>query len=453
VIPVIGQFLDAAPQGKLTLEQLAAAKSAPENAQWVGVARTVAQHCEWGGQPGKAFDLYMKLAVCGEVPALDRLLALNPGLNRDGDLLAVLRLVAPVKGRPELQRQLAKMCGEAAEYDEAEENYRGWLADHPRDVEAWTELGALYEEQSKFDAALSALRTVLRIEPANLDARKEIADIQISLRQFREAFDFYHTLPEEQHDPATLENYALLAESLADYGAFNRALVLRQHRLKSPTTQDFLELARSFEVIGDTDGLLRCYQGGLRQFPKSRILKIELAGAYRKMGAYDEAVALLAVPQLKSDMHAMQLFIEVACLKEDYQFALAFLGQGFENHFAFGPETRLDLGHIYFNNGYLKEADELYSSVPDEPALWPLLASARFKRGDFASAEKYQRKHLAALQVPDAQGWLFLGDILKSQGREAEANQAYAKSLQLMEDKIESVSAEPSSEPKHASLP
>ena len=167
-------------------------------------------------------------------------------------------------------------------------------------------------------------------------------------------------------------------------------------------------------------------------------MHIELANTYRLQNRYEEALALLAKPELKSDMHAMQLYIEVACLKEDYTGALAFLGRGFENKFAFGPEVRLDLGHIYFNNGYLAEADALYASVPDEPTLWPLIANARFKVGNFASAEEYQKKYLGSLTTPDPQGWMMMGDIYKATGREAEATEAYAKSLSLMADKLES---------------
>ncbi len=443
-LPFLADYLASLPAGKATVEELATGKVTTDD-EWKKFTKLVAQHCEWGGQPDQAFDHYMKLAVTGDRFALDRILALDPGLSRDGDVMTVLRHVVPVEGKPELTRMLAKMLADAAEYSDAEHWYGQWLEKNPRDVSARRELAGLYEEQSQPDRALETYRKALEIDPGNLEMQKEIADIQISQRQFREAFAFYQQLPEKDHDNFTLENFALLAESLAEYRAFNRALVLRQHRLKNPTTQDFLELARSFEVIGDSQGVIDTYQDGLTRNPRSRIMKVELANTFRRAERYDEAIALLAVPELKSDMHAMQLFIEVCCLKEDYQFALAFLGRSFEKRFAFGPDTLLDLGHIYFNNGYLEDADALYSSIPEEPTMWPLLATARFKRGDFVGAERFQKKHLTALQVPDPQGWMFMGDIYKMLGQESDAAAAYAKSLSLMEQKLDSA-AEPSGE-------
>jgi len=435
ILPAVREYLGTLPAGRATFEELAAGKVKP-SAEWTRFATLVAQHCEWGGRPGEAFDFYMKLAVCGDASALQRILELDPGLSRDGDVLAVLRHVVPLEGRPQLTLQLARMLADAAEYEEAARIYGLWLNANPRDVKALKELAAMEAECSHQQEALRHYQKARELAPDDLEVQKEIADIQISLRQFREAFEFYQNLPEKEHDSVTLENYALLAESLAEYAAFNRALVLRQHRLKKPAAQDFLELARSFEIVGDTSGVISTLKSGMAVLPKSRILRIDLANIFRKEGQYDEAIALLAIPELKSDMQAMQLFIEVCCLKEDYQFALAFLGRGFENKFAFGPEVRLDLGHIYFNNGYLADADRLYSSVPDEPALWPLLAAARFKQGDYASAEAYQRKYVKSLRVPDAPAWMFLGDICKMLGREADAKAAYDTSLLQMEDKM-----------------
>jgi Flp pilus assembly protein TadD len=457
VLPLVDRFLSAMPAGKASLEELKSETVKPD-ATWFRFARLMAQQCEWSGHPKEAFALYQKLAVLGEEPALDRILALEAGLNRDGDLLAVLRHVVPHAKRPELTLKLARLMADAAEYEGAEQHFLAWLKNHPKDLAVMMERGAMLEEQSSYEAARLAYEQVLAVDPNHIQAQKELANMLIAKHQFREAFTFYEKLPEEEHDSFTLENYALIAESLAEYKAYNRALVLRMNRLKTPNAQDYLELARSYQVIRDNDSVVRVYQQGMARVPRSRILRIELANAYRTAERYDEAIALLARPELKSDMHAMQLYIEVVCLKEDYTAALAFLGRGFENRFAFGPETRLDLGHIYFNTGYLSDADALYSSVPDEPALWPLLANARFKAGNYASAEQYQRKYLAALKVPDPQGWMLMGDIYKATGRSAEAANAYATSLRLMEEKMtpedesgnEPTFAPANSEPKSA---
>jgi tetratricopeptide (TPR) repeat protein len=448
VLPLVEGFLKSQPAGGASLQDLAKQNVKAEET-WQKLAKRFSLTLEWGGHPLEAFRWHQKLAVLGDRDALKRILTLNPGLNLDGEVLPVLEAVVPVPDQPELTLTLAQMQADAGEYEAADRNFAAWLEQHPRDVAALKLRAAVAEEQSRLDDALSLYTKALELDSKDLTVQKEIADIQIARGEFRAAFEIYDHLPEKSHDNFTLENYALLAESLAEYPAYNRALVARMHRLKQPTTQDYLELGRSFDVVGEQEQEVKTYEIGLRRNPQSHILRIELAHTLRLMDRYSEALAVLGRPEMKSDMQAMQLYIELAVLSEDYAGALAFLGRGIEEKFAFGPEVRLDLGQIYLQSGYAKEADELLTSVPDEPALWPLLAAARYKAGNFPSAEKYQRKYLTALTVPDPQGWLLLGDIYKAEGREAEAQQAYSKSLSLMEDKLEEPEPPPPS-PKAA---
>src|SRR5436190_7842651 len=53
--------------------------------------KRLAELYEWSNDPGRAFDIYAKLAEQKDDAALDRLIALNPGLYRDKDVLRLLR--------------------------------------------------------------------------------------------------------------------------------------------------------------------------------------------------------------------------------------------------------------------------------------------------------------------------------------------------------------------------
>jgi len=435
VLPHISAWIAAQPAGQASVEDLATAKVATSPA-FQHFAGLLARHSEWSGQPGTALDWYLKLAVLGDTFALERANDLQKGLSRSSDFMDVLRHIVPVAGQPQYTRLLPRLLADAGLYDEAPAAYGRWLKDNPGDISALTELGALYSEIPDPPKALATYEKVAALAPGDLSARKEIADLRLVLKDFAGAFKLYNTLPETAHDAISLENFSLLAESLGDYPAYNRALLIRYHRLHAPTTSDFLELARSYELITQPDGAITTLSEGLRRLPASRVIRTHLAQSWRNRGNYDQAIQLLADPSLKDDFTATSLFIEVCCLKEDYQQALSFLGRGIEKKFAFPPDVLLDLGHIYFNNGYMTEADDLYSSVPDEPSLWPLIANARFQRGDFAGAETFQRRYLSSTQVPDPQGWLLMGDILRAGGREAEAQAAYQKSLLLMEQKL-----------------
>ena len=435
VLPVVSAWVTAQPAGTATWEDLASGKVKTDPA-FQHLAGMLARQCEWTGQPGPAMDWYLKLAVLGDRFSLERAAELQKGLNRSADWMRLLQKIVPVPGQKKYTRQLARLLAEAGRYDEAPALYQLWLKDHRRDTAALSELAAMYSEMPEPQQALALYEKVAALAPDDLEARKEIADLRLLLKDFPAALRFYSTLPESAHDATTLENFSLLAESLGDYPAYNRSLVMRYHRLHEPGSTDVLELARSFELIGQPDAAATALTEGLRRLPQSRVIRIQLAQAWRNRGNYDEAIRLLAVPALKTDLLAMSLFIEVCCLKQDYQQAFAFLGRGIERQFGFPPDVRLDLGHIYFNNGYMTEADALYSSVPDEPSLWPLIANAKFLRGDLPGAEAYQRKHLASVKVPDPPAWLLMGDILRARGQEADAQGAYQKSLQLMERKM-----------------
>ena len=436
LLPHLSAWIMARPAGAASWEDLASGKVAADDS-FRQLAGILARHSEWTGQPSTALDCYLKLALLGDAYALERAADLQKGLCRSSDWMRLLQKVVPVPDQPQYTRQLARLLAESGLYDQAPAIYEMWLKDHPKDTAALSELAGMYAEMPESGKALALYERVAALDPKNLEVRKEIAELRLVLKDYTGAFAFYNSLPETSHDATTLENFSLLAESLGEYPAYNRSMVMRSHRLHEPHSGDFLELARSFELIDQTDAALATLADGLRRVPKSRLLRTRLAQAWRNRGNYDEAVRLLAIPALKSDMQAMSLFIEVACLKEDYQMAYAFLGKGFEKKFGFPPDVRLDLGHIYFNNGYMTEADALYSSVPDEPSLWPLIANARFRRGDLKGAELYQKRWLGSTQVPDAPGWLLMGDILRAGGRETEAQAAYGKSLSLMEQKLD----------------
>ena len=439
VLPSVEACLGRKPGGNVPWQELPDVRPQPD-AAWRRLAKLLAQHAEWGGAPGAAMDWYLRLAITGDLPALERIRALYPGLNREGDWMRLLARITPVQGQPKLTRELARLQASAALYDAADRTYAQWLRTHADDAPAWAELAAMYEEMGSPEKARGALQRAIAISPGDIALRKDMAELYTADQNFQAAFNIYSSLTEAQHDAASLENYGLLAEALADYPAHNKAQLLRLHRLKTPKAVDYLEAARSCSVIGEEEKAAAVLTDGLRRDPNSRVLRIELAQALRGMEKYEEAITLLGHEPLKTDLRAMSLFIECCSLAERYAYALTFLGMGFEKRFSFPPDIRIDLGHIYYNNGHLDQADALYSSVPDEPGMWPLLADARYRRGDFAGAESCQRKYLKSNRAAGPRDWIFMGDILKALGRTGEADEAYATSMTLMQNKVGMVS-------------
>ncbi len=446
VLPIVEAHLATAPSGQLTWTQIAQAKPAP-TAAWRKLTLLLAKNAEWGGEPDRAMDHYLKLAVLKDKTALDRVKALHPGLNRQSDWMRLLGHVIPIPGQPHLEHELAYLQGTAGLYPEAQQTYTSWLKKHPNDIKALVELAALHVEQGQAEPARQLVQKAAQLAPQDLDIGKELAHLNLITGDHKKAFNFYSALNETQHDPLTLENYALLAEALGDYDAYHRAIVSRLNLLKDPRPADYLEAARTFNLKGNIEGTVEILATGLRRLPASKILRMELGGALKNSDRLAEAISLLGYNSLKNDMRAMSLFIECCAMDEQYQAALTFLGLGFEKRFSFPPDTRLDLGHIYFENGYISEAEELYASVPEEPGVMSLLADAHFRRSDFVSAERCLRKAIAQERTSPPKTYIFLGDILKALGRVNESDAAYSRAMELMQNKVASVAPPVQQEP------
>jgi tetratricopeptide (TPR) repeat protein len=414
----------------------------PITPQWQELAFRYAQGCEWNAHPHEAFDLYLKLAASGNRDALDRVLVLGikQGLNRKGDVMGLLKEICPLADRPELEAQAAQLMADSGRYEEALLSYKRWLEKNPQDLKAWSELAAVYDEMSLMDKALATHEHILSLDPNYLPSRKEKADLLIGLRDFRGALAVYKKFTPAEHDPFTLENYALLAESLADYAGRADALGMRQRLLLHPTSKDFYDVARAYIVLEQYDTGISLLHEGMKKHPNSRLLWLTLARAYGSADRGDEALVLLERPEIRSDMEALMIYIETAATRMEYEKAYNFLGNGIEKQFAFGPETMLPLSVIYFHNNRKNKADQLLADVKPEPSLFSLLAKTHFQRAEYSVAETYQRSYLDRLQLADAPGWMFLGDLCKAQGKKEQADEAYHKGLLLMAQKMHNAS-------------
>ncbi len=436
VIPFVQKALAQHPEHQATLSDLHTGKL-PISTEWKDLAGKFAQGCEWGGEQNKAFDVHLKLAATGDRASLERVLKLNPGLNRKGDVMNLLRTIRPVADRPELEPLTAQLLADSGQYREAETVYQEWLAKNPQDVPRWMELAATYDEMSEMDKSLAIYEQVLVLEPRNLSARKEKADILIGMKKFQDALDVYKRFKADEHDPFTLENYALLAESLADYGSRARALEMRHKLLPKPTTKDYYDLVRSLLVLEKGDAALRYLDEGRKRYPDSRMLWLTTARTYTTLDRPEDTLAVLTTARTKTDMEAMMLYIDTAAVLEQYSEAYQFIGNGVENRFAFGPETLLPLSSIYFHNGQLSLARRLLENLSGgDPSLWPLMAKTYFQQASYEHAEKFQRRYLDTLRVEDAPAWVMLGDICKVQGKHDEAKRAYDRALRVMDQKM-----------------
>ena len=436
-------YLAAHPLGRASLAEIGAAMAAPnaplvaERTFWMHLAGDLAQWCEWSEASEEALAYYEKLAVLGDPTALHRAVEIGGDLGKGESLLVVLDLVMTRPGNEIYARSYAQLLGLAGRLEEASKHYGGWLASHTGDIEACAEYAALCEERDDLEAALIAWKRVADLQPDNAEYRKREAEVCLDLKRDQEALALYLQITPAQHDSTSLENLALVAESLGEYQALNKALLWRFERLEHPHTPDFLELARSFSLTGRTGDQLEYLRRGLGSLPQSLTLRRQLASALQDVERDLEAVEVLEVASTKSDLRSMCLYISSATRSDQYMRAATFLKEAIATRKDFPAETRLDLGHICYHAGRYDEARKFYASVDSNAATWPLLAQACYQLGSFAEAEKYQRQYLGEMDAVPVEQLIFLGDICRASGKEDEADIAYNQALESIRSKHE----------------
>jgi tetratricopeptide (TPR) repeat protein len=437
--PLYEDLLDESPENRMSIGELAALHHSGADkdvAAFLRAAIDFAKLCEWSDAPDQAFDYYLKAAALGDRDALTRCVDLNEGLYRHPELGELLLTLVPVPDHDEYTLVLARILGESGRHDEALKYYLAHLEKHPDDGTVMFEVGALYEEANEEDKALPYYKAALAKRPEDPDIVVRIAEIHVDHGDYAAALEFYKTLPEDKHTDRTLEEYTLLSESLGDYIAFNRALQIDFARTESPNLEQYLDLAESYRLNGDTEAEFQVLRGALHSLPNNLRVALELAEAFYREGAYVEAAELLATLDLRETMQGCALFIELCSTTDDYEMAAKHFPLGVEERFDFNPSVRIALAQIYEEIKRQADADSLYASVPKGEPAWQIVATARYRVGDLFHAELYQEKFLSGTLDARPEDWTFMGDIYKSLGKDQLAADAYERSLKLIKNEF-----------------
>lgn len=437
--PIYEAYFAALPLSALPLGELAAigrGELSHSQVAFLEHARRYAQICEWNDFFDRSFEYYLKGAALGDGLSLERVIDLNEGLMRPADLAELLLHLVPVQGHPEYTLELAQMLGEDARYDEARKVYSSYIAEHRESAVAQLELAALEEESGDLEAAMKWYRAARELIPDDVRLQVRIASLHIAFGEHEQAFEIYRSFPDEAHTETSLECLQMLAEAMGDYEELNRATSLVFDRQKSPRVEHYLDLAQTHSLKGDIAAELSVLNRAIYNLPESEKIAVAFADVLYRESRFDEAVRLLTRPELRDNMQAMSLFIEICGGTDQHLYAKRYLPDAIEERFEFPPSVRIELGQIYEVTGNLSSAQRLYASVPEGGMAWQLLAAAKYKTGEFDRAEEYQRRYLSAADEPDAQDWVFLGDICKNLGKEREANEAYKHSLNLLKSEL-----------------
>jgi tetratricopeptide (TPR) repeat protein len=155
-------------------------------------------------------------------------------------------------------------------------------------------LGALYWEKGLYSRAIETLQRVPDSDPRALAAKNLLADCYVKKGRHAEAIALYkRILQAAPDDAAGLYGLGVVYRLTGDLEQSRQTLeeLLRKHR--PPDGSANLELARTLELAGDTQGAIRNYTTAAASLPQRHDATLELARLYKKMGDKDKALEYL----------------------------------------------------------------------------------------------------------------------------------------------------------------
>lgn len=433
IIPLLRKKIAAMPERSLPLGDLRKRHSSPSLASFKKWCRELATICDWNNLADEAFDCHLRLAALGDLPSLDECLDLSDHLGRDEETAGLLKLLLPIPEREAAGLALARILAGLGEDAQARPLFESWIARHPDDRDAAFDLAMLIEDMGDEKGARLAFANVVKRFPADVPARKKLAEALIRDGLHREALALYSEFTEAMHDPATLENYSLLAESLDDHEQLVAALRLQTRLAPKPDVQTYLDLADAASHLRDPRAAIAVIEQGIEKMPGSSVLRVALASTLIHSGEADRVIDVLATaPSLRDNPDAIALALSIAPECSVPGKILAFVGADVEKRAVLPLPSLLDLAVLFQLCGNPQQAERIFASMPETVENLRLLAEARHEIGDTEEAIRLMNSHLALNQRAAAADWIFLGELYDLIGRTADARKAFDSSLTIL---------------------
>lgn len=430
--------------------------------------RRLAQFYEWNDQPGRAFTLYLACAHAADPFAVDRLVALNPGLYRTPELADVLQGIVPIPGRPDLTLQLARVSVDLGEYEKAKASFEAYL-EEKEDPSVYAELGELNLILLQFEQGLASFQKAAALAEDPTPHQYRVAQCLSLLNRYEESFAIYELLSEKTDQVEVLDEYLRFAEALGRYDKVSDA-ILRKVHLGHPVGQDELvKLDFSLQTQGKANEQLPLLERGLESFPENDIMRQQLALLLARQTKYREAQQILALhKRLKQERSVLVMYLDLMIANNDFARAFEFISGGIEPYLNDDKDVRLRIGHIYANLRKFREAEDVYRKLHEEfpengiyalylaimvgtlqdftdamaiatpylvnptPEVLELAAKMAVVVEDYAKAEEYQIQYMQRMERPSHYEFGYLGDIRHSRGDRRGAAGAYEWALRLL---------------------
>lgn len=434
LLPWIESRLATFEEAALSPQELLSAKSTAGYQLWIKRAADIADAC---GYADKAFAHHERLLAMGDTSGLDRLLPLATQVHRSEEAWGVIQSICEQPGKDRMRLQCARVIAANGRTAQAVGLYESWIANHPTDREAAYELACLKERTGDVAGAVAEFEKFLRAFPRDVAGVKKLAALRIRNHQPESALREFDDLPDADHDAASLEDYAMLAESLGRTTSLLRALRLSAADAVHASPALFIRMADLAKHNSpDDDSAAKILEDAIQKLPRSPTLRVKLASLYLDKEQYHPALEQSLHPIARQRTDAIAIAIAAAIHIDRSAEVLAMLGADIEKKTDLPLATRLHLAVACSQTGDAARAETLFASVQPTPSTFSRLAEARLLAGQYDKAEQLARQNIVQSAEPQPADWILLGDAQTKLGRADEAQDAYAKALSVVSRKI-----------------
>jgi len=303
------------------------------------------------------------------------------------------------------------------------------LAQNPKLIGARTTLGNAYAFSNQPDLAAQCFREVLKLDPANFNARFDLFKLEASRHNFQQSLDLATPILRQLLDSD--EGLVVLA---SDYGALGKKkeledLVACWQKLPEPGDESALDFATTLLVYGmkaEATMVLEDQEKRL-QSPAQPDTTLRLANAFLALGSLDHAenATQRALSQEPDCTACYQLLAQIAEHQADSEKALSFLVKA-KQLAPQDPEVLFEFGRVCLERNLLDDAlpalTKAVALKPDNDSYVYALGSANVGKQQLADAlhlfQQLLKKHPQDAMLMYAIGAVY---YLESQFTEAES--------------------------------
>ncbi|MBI5799358.1 MAG: tetratricopeptide repeat protein [Verrucomicrobia bacterium] len=429
----------------------------------------LAQFYEWTALPNDAFDHYLIALRLREPAAIERLIALAPGLYRDADLAKSLADAGNLIDRKKHAPFLARLEATIGNFEQAEAYYLSLVRDPNASVTLLTEYSRLLMDLAHYDRALPVLLRLQKRQPEDVATLGELAECHFRLGDYTKALALYQQLVRRAPDKATVEGFLTLAESMGELAVAADGLEYWLGRHPEPTARDYQRLAYFQGIAGRKEKLREALQRGVERFPQDTTLRRQLVYSLSDQGQFSAAADVLrAHPELRSDDELTKFYLSLLLQAKRLADAEQFVTRELTPELVEKLGLIATVAGVYEASGNWQSALTLYEKLhrmdaantshglayarllvrasrqrealavlqryldPPTPATHELAAQLLAATRDFKRAAIHQRAFVASQPEDAGRAWGFLGDILSARGDKLGARVAYQRAIQEM---------------------